>query len=172
MTTTADAPHSQVPVDVLAGQFLENIARGATIGDMLDFTQREYNVIYSIGHTLYVQHRFEDAARVFGFLVFHNHQERRYIKALASALHMSGNYGDAIRAYTLASMMDLTDPAPCLHTCECLIALGQNEAAAQGLAILARQCEGDSHAELRERAQAMLDLISQSAATAAPEETP
>jgi type III secretion system low calcium response chaperone LcrH/SycD len=157
---------------LLARQFLEHVAHGATLGDMLNFEKRDYDIIYTLGHTLYVQRRFAEAARIFGFLVCHNHLERGYIEAYAAALQMSEDHVNAIRCYTLASMMDMTDPAPFLHTCECLIALGLKKEAAEGLAIVIQQCEGESHIELRRRAQMLLEMITQPAASAAEKERP
>ena len=160
------ATHPQVPFEVLAEQVLALLAQGATLGDMLEFDERDYEVIYRLGHTLYMQRRFADAVKVFGFLVAHNHLERRYTKAFASALQMTGDYTNAIRLYTLASVMDMTDPTPCFHTCECLMALGMKSEAAEGLRMVVRQCREESRTELRERAQAMLSLLDQPASTA------
>ena len=72
---------------------------------------------------------------------------------------MTRDYVNAISLYTLALALDLRDPLPGFHTCECLIGLGLKNEACQGLAIVVRQC-GSAHAGLRERAQALLGLLS------------
>jgi type III secretion system low calcium response chaperone LcrH/SycD len=150
---------------VLAKQVLEHLANGATMGDMLGYDERDYELLYTIGHTLYVQGRCSDALKIFSLLLIHKPNERRFIKASAAALQVTKDYANAIRLYTIASVMDMTDPAPCFHTCECLLALGLRQEAAEGLAIVMQQCQGESLTHLRERAQALLDLLARPAAS-------
>lgn len=159
MNTTPTTP-SDAQLETLAGQILEHIRHGGMLGDLIDLSARDYELLYAMGHNLYSQARYADATRLFGFLVMHNHLERRYILAYAAALQMTKDYGSAISLYTLAAIMDLTDPAPCFHTCECLAALGLKAQALEGLAMVVQQCRGAAHAGLRVRAQAMLTLLS------------
>lgn len=167
MSTTTPTP-SDAQLDALASQILEHIRHGGLLGDLVDLSPRDYELLYAMGHNLYVQARYADAARLFGFLVMHNHLERRYTVAYAAALQMTQDYGSAISLYTLAAIMDLTDPAPCFHTCECLAALGLKAEALDGLAMVVQQCQGEAHASLRARAQAMLALLSANTAAQAP----
>jgi type III secretion system low calcium response chaperone LcrH/SycD len=129
---------------------------------MTGFDEQDYEIMYALGHTMYTQRRFTDAARVFGFLMTHNHRDRRYLQAYAATLHMTQDYANAIRVYTYASLLDGADPDPALHICECLVALGLRKEAAEGLTIVVGLCEADdSYAALRERAQALLGLLTQ-----------
>lgn len=153
----ADAPDN--PFEMLTRQVLDCLARGARVGDIIGMTERDYECLYSLGHTLYRQKRFAEAARIFGHLVAHNHTEARYLQAYAAALQMTQDYRGAIGLYTLLSVMDFTDPEPCFHTCECLIALGLKSEAIDGLAMVITQCEHGPHEALRRRAQALLQLI-------------
>jgi len=148
-----------LPFDTLARQVLDHIGRGGLLGDLIDLDARDYEVLYTLGHRCYTQGQYTDAARVFGFLVMHNHLERRFTMAYAAALQMTRDYGGAISLYTLAAVMDPTDPLPCFHTCECLIALGLKNDAREGLAMVVQQCSGDAHAALRGRAEAVLALV-------------
>lgn len=158
-TTPTTPTPSDVPPETLAVQILDHLARGGVLGDLLDMDERDYELLYALGHDMYTQGKYEDAVNLFGFLVMRNHQERRFIMAYAAALQMTRDYVNAISLYTLASVLDLRDPQPGFYTCECLIGLGLKNEACQGLAIVVRQC-GNAHAGLRDRAQALLDLLS------------
>ena len=166
--TPSPTTQQQAPGEDLTDQFLAYIARGATLGNLIGFQERDYETAYAIGHKLYMRHRFDDAVKIFGFLAMHNHLERRFVMAFASALQMAKDHASAIRIYTLAAIMDPDNPWPCFHTCECLIALGMKAEALEGLAIVVQQCE-DRLPDLRARALAVLDLLSNNAAVAAEE---
>ena len=160
-TALAEAPLTQEQADTMAQQVLQHIARGGVLGDLHDFSENDYEVMYTLGHSLYTQARYPEAATVFGYLVLQNHQDLRFVVAYAAALQMNQDWGNAIRLYTLAASRDVSNPAPCFHTCECLLALGLRKEAAEGLDMVIRQCgETAEHEALGRRAQAMLELIS------------
>lgn len=152
--------NADLPLDTLARQALEHLGRGGRLGDIRGLDGHDYEMLYALGHGMYMQGRYPDAARVFSFALLHNPLERRFTMGYACALQMSGDWANAIPLYMMAAVMDMNDPHPCFHTCECLLALGRKAQACDGLAIVVRQC-GDAHAGLRERALAMLQLLSQ-----------
>lgn len=148
--------------EAIARQLMSHLAQGGVLGDIHDFSERDYEVMYTLGHSLYTQARYPEAASVFGFLLLHNHQDLRFVTAYAAALQMNQDWGGAISLYTLAATRDMSNPAPCFHTCECLLGLGLKQQAAEGLAMVIRQCSASpGHEALGLRAQAMLDLISE-----------
>lgn len=151
--------NQHVSYRTLAGQVAQHLAAGGTLGALYDYTEHDCEVMYTLGHGLYSQGRFADAVKVFGFLAMHNHLERRYMKALAASLQMTGSHEEAIKFYTLASVMDPTDPVPTFHTCECLIALGMKDNAIEGLELVVAQCRDDAQLPLRERARALAALL-------------
>ncbi|MGE0329463.1 MAG: SycD/LcrH family type III secretion system chaperone [Ramlibacter sp.] len=152
-------PSADMSLDALAQQAVNHLAQGGRLGDIQGLDEYDYEMLYALGHGMYTQGRYADAARVFGFGLLNNHLDRRFTMAYASALQMSGEWAAAIPLYMMAAVMDMNDPHPCFHSCECLLGLGQKAQACEGLAIVVRQC-GDAHPELRERAQAMLQLLS------------
>jgi len=143
----------------LADQIAELLLHGGTLGSVYDYSEQDYEVLYALGHSLYAQRRYFDAMKAFGFLVMHNHLERRFMNAFASSLQMIKSYEEAIKYYTMSSVMDMSDPAPTFHTCECMIALGMVQEAREGLGMVIGQCRDAAHAALKERAQALLDLL-------------
>lgn len=154
---------TQVSGDVLAQQVAELLGNGGTLGDVFGFTETDYEAVYALGHTMYTGGRYLDAVKAFGFLVMHDPYERRFVSAYASALQMLKRYQDAIAYHSMASVMDLSDPVPTFHTAECLMALGMRAEAQQALGFVIAQCNGPERAELKVRAQALLDLLHQQA---------
>lgn len=145
--------------DDLADQVTELLSHGGTIGFAMDYDEKDYEVIYALGHSLYNQGRYQEAMRTFGYLVLHNHLEKRYMNAFASSLKMLKNYKEAIKFYSFASLMDMSDPLPTYHTAECMIAAGYTAEAKEALGFVIRQSTSSELEILRSRAQAMLDLI-------------
>jgi type III secretion system low calcium response chaperone LcrH/SycD len=172
LTSPANPPLPAASFDEVTRQLLHHIGTGGRLGDMMGFEERELEIMYALGHTMYTQRRFADAAQVFGFLLAHDHTERRYMKALAASLQMGEDYAGAIQLHTLANFMDMTDPEPALRLCECLIGLDRRHEAAEGLAMVIGLCEDDTRAPLRARAQALLDLLAPRPASPTTEHTP
>ena len=152
----------------LQDQIAELLSQGGTLGSVFDYEDADYEVLYALGHSLYAQARYLDAMRVFGYLVMCNHMEKRFMNAFASSLQMLGNHKDAIKYYSLASVMDMGDPLPTFHTAECMVSLGMREEAREALGYVLRQSGAPQYAELKQRAQAMLDLLSGTPDAAAP----
>lgn len=148
-----------VSPEKLAQQIGELITTGGTLGDVYDYSERDYEVLYALGHSLYAQGRYSDAVKAFGFLVMHNHLEKRFMNAFAASLQMAKRYEDAINYYSMASVMDMSDPVPTFHTCECMIALGMTTEAIEGLGMVIGQCDGPERAELKKRAETLLALL-------------
>lgn len=143
----------------LPKQILDLLTNGATLGSALDYDDTDYEVLYALGHSLYSQARYQEAMRAFGYLVMHNHMEKRFMNAFASSLQMLKSYKDAIKYYSLASVMDMGDPLPTFHTAECFIALGMRDEAREALGYVLSQSTAPEYTELRQRSQAMLDLL-------------
>lgn len=152
--------NGNVSQEQLASEITELLAHGGTLGSIYDYTEADYEVLYALGHSLYSQARYFDAMKAFGYLVVHNHLEKRFLMAFASSLQMLKVYQDAIKYYSMATVMDMTDPKPIFHVAECLLGLGMVKEAKEGLEVALGQCQGDVHEPLKARVQALLDLIS------------
>jgi len=132
---------------------------GGILGDLFEYSERDYEAVYALGHSFYVQARYFDALKAFGFLVMNNPLERKYVNAYASCQQMRKEFDDALAFYSLASVMDIADPRPTFHSAECLISLGRIEEAIEALGIVVSQCEAPQLAALKSRAEALLDLL-------------
>lgn len=149
-----------IPED-LPEQVASLLTQGGMLGDVYDYNDTDYEVLYALGHSLYSQARYADAMRTFGFLVMHNHLEKRFMNAFAASLQMSKNYQDAIKYYSMASLMDMRDPLPTYHTAECMISLGYTAEAKEALQFVVRQSKEQNLTEVQTRAEAMLNLLAQ-----------
>ena len=143
----------------LSEQALELISNGVSLGSIFDYSDNEYEAMYALGHSHYSQQRYLDAAKCFGFLVTNNTTEPRFVSAFASSLQMLKQYRDAVQYHCLASIMDLENPLPTFHTAECFIALTMPEEARQALTAVISQCNAPQWQELRERSEALLELL-------------
>jgi type III secretion system low calcium response chaperone LcrH/SycD len=132
---------------------------GATLSDVLGYSKETLESLYALGHRFYKQGRYAESMKVFGFLVIHDHLERRFLHAFASSLQMMRNYESAIRYYTLAASLDLTDPTPLLHVSECLIAQSRTADARDVLDLVMDQSSATEHAATWQRATALLSLL-------------
>ncbi|MBS1196637.1 MAG: CesD/SycD/LcrH family type secretion system chaperone [Proteobacteria bacterium] len=146
-------------VEALFEQVGDAVLNGVPLGTIMGYDDKDYEAVYALGHGFYSQARYLDALKAFAFLVIHQPLERRYNNAYASCLQMQKRYEDAIAFYSLATVMDLDDPAPTFHTAECLIALGHLEDAADALSIVVGKCELPEQAALKSRAEALLGLL-------------
>lgn len=143
----------------ISEQVLELISHGGSVGSIFDYSETEYEAMYSLGHSHYSQERYLDAAKCFGFLVTNNTQEPRFISAFGCSLQMLKLYHDAIQYHSLASLLDLEDPLPTFHTAECFVALGMPDEAREALAQVVLQCKLPRWQELRQRSEAWLKLL-------------
>lgn len=165
----ANAPLTADQLDNLWAQVHAHLTGGGTIGELRGLTAKEYEAMFLVGHTLYGQKRYEDAEQVFAFLVMNNPYDRRFAQALGSAKQMLGQFADAIGYYSIASMFEMTDPVPTFHTAECLAALGKPEDAMDALGFVIKHAQKPEHEKLKQRAQAMLEILKASQAPASSE---
>lgn len=141
-------------------EVLDHIAAGGTLGELAGLGAADYEEIYATGYELYQAARYDDAAAVFCYLATHNHKERGYHFAYASALQMQGKWHDALHMYGLACSLDPAEPAAYIHIAECLRALGRQAEARATLLTVIALCEGrPEHQELRTRANAVHALV-------------
>lgn len=140
-------------------QALELLSHGTGLGDIMGYSETEYEAMYALGHNHYSQERYLDALKCFGFLVAHNTMEPRYMSAFACTLQMLQRYREAIQYHSLASVMDLEDPLPTFHTAECFVALEMHQEAGEALKLVLAQCDPPQWDALRQRSEALLALL-------------
>ena len=145
----------------LSEQALELLSHGTGLGDIMGYSDTEYEALYALGHNHYSQERYADAVKCFGFLVAHNTMEPRYMSAFACTLQMLKRYREAIQYHSVASVMDLEDPLPTFHTAECFMALEMHQEARDALKLVLAQCDKPQWQDLRQRSEALLTLLAE-----------
>ena len=111
-----------------------------TVREIKGITDAEMEAIYSMGFSFYNTGRYDDAEKVFRFLVLFDHLNPKYWTGLGAVQQVKKLYGDAITAYGYASFLDLDNPKPQYHAAECFLALGDKENALSALAALEEFC--------------------------------
>ena len=147
-------------VEKLTGQVVDLLANGATLKDIHGYTDEEFDALYTLAYNFYNQGKYSEALQAFGFLLMHDQLERKYYKAFGSCLQMLKRYEEAIRNYSMASILDLTDPEPTFHTAECMVAIGMPKEAMEALQYVLNDTKSKpDYAAMHERATAMMEVL-------------
>jgi len=150
-------------------KFMENIAELASkagrgeviVKDELGLTDGQMEAMYAVAYNQFQNGKYDDAAKSFSLLCMFNPLEYKYLFGIASCFHMKGEYEVASMYYVVASGLDEDDPAPFLHTAECMLAVKDKEGAQDSLALaLERAGDNPQYAPLRKRAEVMLENMS------------
>ena len=115
-------------------------AGGATMKEVKGITNDELEAVYSLGFGYYSTGKFEDAQKLFEFLVLFDHLSTKYWFALGAVQQAQKDYQKAIASYGYSSFLDLENPKPQLHAAECYLALGDKENAASAIMALEQYC--------------------------------
>jgi type III secretion system low calcium response chaperone LcrH/SycD len=150
---------SEQDADFVANKIAEHYQKGGTLGDLRGLTDNHYEILYAKAHQLYSLEQYEDAGKVFGFLATNNPYDLRFMMGLGACLQMQGKWEDAIGSYTMCVALDMDNPLPVFHVAECLSALGQAEDAKEMLSAVVQRAKKPEHQALKQRAQAMLQIM-------------
>ena len=134
---------------------------GATLGELKGITPRELNAVYQMGLGFYNTGRYDDAEKVFTFLVMFDHLEPKYWLAAGAVQQVKKNFEKAKAAYVQAAMLDIHGPKPQYYVAECYLALGQKDDALASLETLLEYCNGQDEVtkEFRAKAEALKKKI-------------
>ena len=134
---------------------------GATLGELKGITPRELNAVYQMGLGFYNTGRYDDAEKVFTFLVMFDHLEPKYWTAVGAVQQVKKNFEKAKAAYVQAAMLDIHGPKPQYYVAECYLALGQKDDALASLETLLEYCNGQDEVtkEFRAKAEALKKKI-------------
>jgi tetratricopeptide (TPR) repeat protein len=130
-----------------------------TVGSQI-FNQEQIEIIYSIGHSLFVQGKFDNARIYFQVLMIYRPLEPRFLFAYGLCCKNQGQYSDAVPAFTAAIGIEPTNLKSAGHLVECLVALGKKEESLEILEPLIKATSLDnSFDSLRMRAEAIRTLL-------------
>ena len=123
-------------IEAAATSFLDM----GTVRELKGITDSEMEAVYSMGFSFYKTGRYDDAEKVFRFLVLFDHLNPKYWTGLGAVYQMKRNYKDAVTAYGYASFLDIKNPKPQFFAAECFAASGDKENALSALAALEAYC--------------------------------
>ena len=146
-----------------ARQFSEGFA---TMRELKGISHAEMEAVYSVGFNMYRTGRYDDAEKIFRFLVLFDHLEPKYWMGVGAIQQVRKDYKSAIASYGYASFLDLSNPKPQFHAAECFLALGDKVNAASALYALDKYCPPDTTEvgrEYRAKAAELRKLVGEEA---------
>lgn len=148
-------------------------AKGHTLGPLLGNSRESQEALYTVAYRLYRQAKYESAERLFAFLLLNDHLDRRYYLAYAACAQMQRQHERALRYYSMAHMLDKTDPRPLLHMSECFMALGDFDKARTLLSfgLIQARHHAEHHAQVPRLEALLVSLERAQAAAAQPPAT-
>lgn len=138
----------------------EFFGKGGTFKDLKNMSDDAMEAIYSVAYNLYQGGKYEEAQKVFQFLCFYDHFNRKYFMGLGACQQMMKEYENAIEIFSFATILDSDDPRPMLYIGDCHLAMGSKDEA-QAAYETAIEWAGakEEFAEDKERAHSMLENL-------------
>ena len=156
---------TEITNDMIA-EAAQKFATGfATMRELKGITKAEMEAVYSVGFNMYRTGRYDDAEKIFRFLVLFDHLEPKYWMGVGAIQQVRKDYQGAIASYGYASFLDLKNPKPQLHAAECFLAMGDKVNAASALIALDKYCPADTQIgrEYRAKAAELRKLVGEEA---------
>ena len=156
---------TEITNDMIA-EAAQKFATGfATMRELKGITKAEMEAVYSVGFNMYRTGRYDDAEKIFRFLVLFDHLEPKYWMGVGAIQQVRKDYQGAIASYGYASFLDLRNPKPQLHAAECFLAMGDKVNAASALTALDKYCPADTQIgrEYRAKAAELRKLVGEEA---------
>ncbi len=141
------------------------IKDNATLKQLKGVTNAELEAVYSLAFGYYQTGKFNEALKLFQFLVLFDHLNKKYWMGLGAVQQVLKDYQNAVVSYGYCSFLDLENPKPQLHAAECFLALGDKRSAASALYALNEYCPTDTDIgrEYRAKAQKLRALVGEEA---------
>ena len=120
------------------------IEKGATLKQLKGVSNGELEAVYSLAYGYYRTGRYEEAGKLFQFLVLFDHLNAKFWFGLGAVQQAEKNFKDAVVSYGYCSFLKLDNPKPQLHAAERFLAMGDKRGAASALAALNEYCPKDT----------------------------
>ena len=146
-------------------QNIEDIAtnlfeEGASLGSIKGFTNDEIESAYHMAYGLYQQGRYDESEKIFQYFSIYEYADRRFWMGWAACLQKLKKYDFAIKAYSVATMIDVGNPDAPFHAAECYIAMQDWDKAKHSLETVLIIAENEStHVAYAERANNLMELV-------------
>ena len=141
------------------------VEKGATLKQLKGSSNEELEAVYSLAFGYYRSGKFDEAAKLFQFLVLFDHLNAKYWFGLGATQQALRDFQNAAVSYGYCSFLKLDNPKPQLHAAECFLALGDKRSAASALEALNEYCPKDTDIgrEYRAKAAKLREVIGEEA---------
>ena len=130
------------------------IEKGSTLKQLKGVSNEELEAVYSLAFGYYRTGKYDEAAKLFQFLVLFDHLNKKYWMGLGAVQQVLKDFQGAIVSYGYSSFLDLKNPKPQFHAAECFLAMGDRRNAASALFALEEFCPKDTDIGREYRAKA------------------
>lgn len=113
----------------LQGLLGDHLAQGGTFKELQQISDEAMDATYAMAHGHFQNNRYEQAAKAFQYLCFHDHWNPRYFVGLAACQQMLGLFGQAIESYFYALRLKPEDPGPLFFIGDCFVCIKQDDKA-------------------------------------------
>ena len=141
------------------------IKDNATLKQLKGVTNAELEAVYSLAFGYYQTGKYEEAHKLFQFLVLFDHVNAKYWFGLGAGQQALKDCQNAAVSYGYCSFLKLDNPKPQLHAAECFLALGDKRSAASALEALNEYCptNTDVGREYRAKAAKLREVVGEAA---------
>lgn len=155
----------KINADKIAENVKAIINKGATLKQLKGVTNEELEAVYSLAFSNYTTGKYEDAAKLFQFLVLFDHLNAKYWMGLGAVQQVLKDFKNAVTSYGYCSFLKLSNPKPQYYAAECFLAMGDKRNAASSLEALDQFCPKDTPEgrEYRAKAAKLREVIGQEA---------
>jgi len=109
--------------------------------------------VYSLAYTYYMTGKYDEALKLFKFLVLFDHMSQKYWTGLGSVYQVQKRWDDAIAAYAQAMVLDVSRPKPIYYAALCYFAKGEKLHAASSIVSFDLVCKGNDPETVKFRAK-------------------
>ncbi len=144
----------------LEEQVLEFFGNGGTFKDLKNMSDEAMEAIYSVAYSLYQSGKYDESLKIFQFLCFYDHFNKKYFLGLGACQQMLKNYESALEIFTFATVLDADDPRPMVYIGDCYLAIDNKEKARHSYETAIEWAGNNSeYAQEKQRAENMLENI-------------
>lgn len=144
----------------------------ATLKQIKGVTNDELEAVYSLAFGYYRTGKYDDALKLFKFLVLFDHLNAKFWLGLGAVQQVLKDFQGAVASYGYCSFLKLDDPRPQLHAAECFLAMGDKRNAASALEALNEYCPANTDVgrEYRAKAAKLREVVGEETFAALAEE--
>ena len=144
---------NEAQVKEMAAEAIKGFFAGEPLKMIKGISDEELNAVYSLAYTYYMTGKYDEALKLFKFLVLFDHMSQKYWTGLGSVYQVQKRWDDAIAAYAQAMVLDVSRPKPIYYAALCYFAKGEKLHAASSIISFDLVCKGNDPETVKFRAK-------------------